>query len=354
METLYLVVGIVVILFLIYIFTKKSAPPAPPAACVPSCKTDSGAIKNCGDDGCGGSCGTCGASQTCSAKSICVCTPNCQEGQCGSDGCGGQCPCPNGQKCQDGKCVCAPSCTSCGVSDGCGGTCGCDLSQYCNNGQCEDLPIICVPMCSKPGSCGYGDGCGGTCGCPSGKVCQNGTCVCVPSCSNPLICGGDGCGGRCPCPDGMICSAGNCIDPTINSCTGCTTGQACINAVCTTTSIAPPVPQFTEAVFYYSMLDSSTAGVLQWSVDFTGSQYSYSDVEFMLKVVQSPFGNLVANNKIMASFVSKDGNTVYYKNTNDLGDGNNLTYYISSISGNVRSKDSSPCTIQGQLYQVVL
>lgn len=49
--------------------------------------------KNCGDDGCGGTCGTCAQGFACSAGSTCVagCTRQCNGKVCGSDGCGGSC-----------------------------------------------------------------------------------------------------------------------------------------------------------------------------------------------------------------------------------------------------------------------
>jgi MYXO-CTERM domain-containing protein len=61
----------------------------------------------CGDDGCGGSCGECIAPDVCS-DGQCVfqgCDPACPVGACGSDGCGGQCGCPAPQTCEAGLCV---------------------------------------------------------------------------------------------------------------------------------------------------------------------------------------------------------------------------------------------------------
>jgi hypothetical protein len=60
--------------------------------------------KNCGDDGCGGSCGTCPAGFTCEAGK-CQCQWDCTNKECGNDGCGGSCgTCDPGQSCKDGKC----------------------------------------------------------------------------------------------------------------------------------------------------------------------------------------------------------------------------------------------------------
>ncbi len=144
-----------------------------------------------------------------------VCVPNCNGKQCGADGCGGSCgSCPAGSTCSAaGKCVtsCVPSCDGkqCG-SNGCGGVCGvCKPSEYCSGtGQCVS---ICTPQCNGK-QCGP-DGCGGSCGtCPSGSTCNaGGSCVCQPNCSGKE-CGSDGCGGSCgSCGQFEQCTAsGNC------------------------------------------------------------------------------------------------------------------------------------------------
>ena len=65
--------------------------------CKPSCKA-----KQCGDDGCGGSCGTCGFGAPCVAN-LCGCVPECGKKVCGGDGCGGSCGvCQGGQTCDSG------------------------------------------------------------------------------------------------------------------------------------------------------------------------------------------------------------------------------------------------------------
>jgi len=75
--------------------------------CVPSCEA-----KECGPDGCGGSCGKCPGGQPC-INGRCQCIPACSGKECGDDGCGGQCkpgcapnvPCLNDGKCaKDGPC----------------------------------------------------------------------------------------------------------------------------------------------------------------------------------------------------------------------------------------------------------
>lgn len=97
--------------------------------------------RECGDDGCGGSCGACPHDFVCSPDHQCVdCVPDCAGRQCGDDGCGGSCgECPVGP-CNQGTCPCAPNCDGreCGP-DGCGGSCGgCPPEESCDKGQCVD------------------------------------------------------------------------------------------------------------------------------------------------------------------------------------------------------------------------
>lgn len=108
--------------------------------CTPNC---SGRV--CGDDGCGGSCGTCpDPYSTCNSNGQCdACVPNCHGRACGDDGCGGTCgTCSGGDSCNgSGQCVpCIPDCTgrTCG-DNGCGGSCGdCSGGAICNvHGTCS-------------------------------------------------------------------------------------------------------------------------------------------------------------------------------------------------------------------------
>ena len=98
----------------------------------------------CGEDGCGGVCGTCAAGQSCDSQGHCrVCAPECKDKQCGPDGCGGACGlCAKGTMCDlsDGTC-CDPSCHGrvCGPTL-CGGSCGeCPAGKQCDleSGSCK-------------------------------------------------------------------------------------------------------------------------------------------------------------------------------------------------------------------------
>jgi endoglucanase len=78
--------------------------PGGSTSCTPDCSG-----KVCGNDGCGGSCGSCAGGQTCNTSGQCVasCTPNCAGKVCGNDGCGGSCgTCTGAQACNaSGQCV---------------------------------------------------------------------------------------------------------------------------------------------------------------------------------------------------------------------------------------------------------
>ncbi len=72
--------------------------------CIPVC-----GLSVCGDDGCGGSCGTCGEGSECidGACEPSACDPQCGTRVCGPDPiCGQSCgTCDSGYSCQDGECV---------------------------------------------------------------------------------------------------------------------------------------------------------------------------------------------------------------------------------------------------------
>ena len=173
----------------------------------PQCEPDCAGL-NCGDDGCGGSCGQCSGQDLCVAG-VCTCQPDCAGSNCGDDGCGGSCGTCGGQDlCQGGLCVCQPQCppNSCG-DDGCGGTCGpCSGQDLCQGGLC-----VCQPQC-PPNACGD-DGCGGTCNSCSGQdICLGGSCVCQPDCAGKA-CGDDGCSGSCgSCEDNNPCTIDFCAE----------------------------------------------------------------------------------------------------------------------------------------------
>ena len=259
--------------------------------------------KSCGDDGCGGSCGTCGgghvcedgtcvdgcvddcgpegaklcngnsvvtcgdfdgdscldwsAGQACPVGKICIggacvegCTPLCGGKECGDDGCGGTCgACGVGMLCAVDTCSVDTECdtfiacsVACEGDNACGTGCWLAASQAAKNTymaftncmllNCGDPPdplcasgVItgacvtewatctgCVPACDGK-ECGD-SGCLVACGeCPAGKTCEGNTCVpCVPDCAGKG-CGDDGCGGSCgECGFGQQCIIDQCQD----------------------------------------------------------------------------------------------------------------------------------------------
>ena len=158
-------------------------------ACLPMCGT-----KTCGDDGCGGSCGSCldPAKPVCLAGECTACVASCGGANCGPDGCGGNCGnCESGTYCLAGICGFAPPEASCK------GLCGGVAQGGCScKGDCEGLGTCCIDFAD--------------------------TCGCVPSCDGKT-CGPDGCGGSCGgCKTGSLCQSGSCIkDPCVpDPCSG--------------------------------------------------------------------------------------------------------------------------------------
>ena len=133
------------------------------ADCLPNCTG-----KTCGDDGCGGSCGTCSSGQTCI------------NGSCCSNACGSVC-CGSGERC---------------LADGC-----CPTDHFvCANTYCCSVG----DLCTESGCCPPSRQCHGGC-CPPGKTCCDGTST--SSCCNSGTC----CNGIC-CDPPTTCFNGNCID----------------------------------------------------------------------------------------------------------------------------------------------
>lgn len=88
-------------------------------------------------------CGECLGSQDACEDGVCVCVSDCDYADCGDDGCGGTCgECEEGMWCTPGRdCIdCYPSCSSmeCGL-DGCGNECGdCEQGFQCVDGACVE------------------------------------------------------------------------------------------------------------------------------------------------------------------------------------------------------------------------
>lgn len=199
--------------------------------CAPQCTG-----KQCGDNGCGGTCGTCPGGAACSANGQCACTPRCSGKVCGDDGCGGTCGmCPGTQACTPAGQCCTPNCTgkACGV-DGCGGLCGrCANAQACIMGACgTDNGLACV---QRPDTCDTDGDCGG----PPNRCVQ----APVMKCGNPPTdCGTPDticrsvlqCWRSCTTDADCLPNTGktHCLDGFCQACTDdsqCTGGLHCVN-----------------------------------------------------------------------------------------------------------------------------
>jgi hypothetical protein len=148
---------------------------------------------------------------------------SCAGRECGDDGCGGSCgTCPSPMSCFDGDCRCDCAGRTCG-DDGCGGSCGeCGADQVCSGGAC---------VCECGGrTCGV-NACGRDCGtCPGGTVCRGGTCAC-DALGAPCVVGAG------ECCDGNACDAtrATCCRPVQSTCGSvaeCCSGRACVGGFC--------------------------------------------------------------------------------------------------------------------------
>lgn len=204
--------------------------------CIPKCGG-----KECGLDGCGGTCGACAGDQVCVSQQCIspVCPgysgtePCCKtDDPCGWGGdavcdCGGTCPwdsgdCPN--------CVSICSFAECGP-DGCGASCGtCSPEFECVGGECKPGPCPGYegndPCCKVDDPCNqifdFKCQCGFECSwdvpdctlaCESEEGCQPPP-PCESNCDNQE-CGWDGCFGTCgECPGDQSCVDGQCFAPT--------------------------------------------------------------------------------------------------------------------------------------------
>ena len=194
--------------------------------CVPNCTQ-----KTCGDDGCGGSCGTCSAGSYCDVASFACVVCSCGTAVCGTDPCGTPCGgCQAGFGCDGGACVACspdhiPDCNqhcylASWVGDGV-----CDESGYGANFNCSEFNmddgdcLPCVPDCSGK-ACGD-DGCGESCGaCNIDEFCSTADFTCQTCSCGTKECGDNGCYESCG-----TCAAGEFCDLT-SMCQVCTCGDS--------------------------------------------------------------------------------------------------------------------------------
>ncbi|MDD4412483.1 MAG: type II secretion system protein [Patescibacteria group bacterium] len=178
------------------------------SACLPDCTNTDGTTRSCGDNGCGGSCGSCGGSLVCKED-----TGSCVA--CVGDGdCSG-----SGQHCIGNACL------PCRI----GVPADCSLCQTCNaSNTCEPVAVDTVEgRCSTVG-CGTGK-CTATqtCGFNNNfETCTGGFCIADGSCCTPETCASRGfnCG---------TFNSTNCPGVVVPSCGTCATGSCTNNQCCT-------------------------------------------------------------------------------------------------------------------------
>jgi len=128
--------------------------------------------KDCGDDGCGGSCGDCVEAQEECVDGLCTCIPACDGKECGPDGCDGVC---GTGECDDGLDCTADEC----LGDG---TCGVTISEFhclidlvcyaINAPDPADPCQFCDPGQAQNGWSSLPE----NADCGNGKTCVNGNC----------------------------------------------------------------------------------------------------------------------------------------------------------------------------------
>lgn len=117
------------------------------ACCIPNC-----AGRGCGDDGCGGTCGSCSNGAVCiSFRCEQPCVPRCTGLECGDDGCGrmcGVCDSASCMVCSSGNCVAGNPCERdpYGKNYCCSGTCirPSTFCDCCCHGEFGDLYYDCT------------------------------------------------------------------------------------------------------------------------------------------------------------------------------------------------------------------
>ncbi len=171
-------------------------------------------------------CGWTGSFYCCHEQEHCV--PLCQGRQCGDDGCGGSCGnCDSGKTCtENGQCVKDEPPSTCEADET--GECDGNVLSYLTNGCCVELDCT-LAFASEPGLNQVG-----VCGLDEDSGLH--TCLpCTPSCQNKQ-CGDDGCGGSCgECPKGAACRSDGSCDGSENPCVGAKNGTECDDGnACTT------------------------------------------------------------------------------------------------------------------------
>ena len=176
----------------------------------------------------------CGQQGKSCADGVCVdCVPKCDGKECGDDGCGGSC----------GECAIPPGAT-CATAVSCvEGICLYEVQQFycvvddsCVPSGTENPDNPCEKCNPNENQNGWSPAENGV-SCGDGLTCHDGNC-CDYDCDGK-VCGDDGCGGVCGnCDDGLLCCEGQCqqcCDGNDVPWDGCTQGEITEFRVNTTT-----------------------------------------------------------------------------------------------------------------------
>jgi len=175
----------------------STSPPPPPPPCVPACNG-----KVCGDNGCGGSCGTCESGGTCqSGQCVCLAERIC-----------GEVCCPEEVDCFEGGCACEEFLCSC--AEGANFCSTPDFTQCCLDDDICHPQIACSTGTCQVGNelCALGEAfCGG-----------GADCLCATSIEGDPFCADIS--GFDDCPEMSECA-------TSDDCDG-GAGEACVDVWC--------------------------------------------------------------------------------------------------------------------------
>jgi len=131
----------------------------------------SGQILDCSN---GGAEVCCSANQACLENGLCGCAPQCEGKECGDDGCWGTCGiCPLGELCNANQ-VCQ-ACSVCGTYESCGSD---SEWGFCGTACIESGGTACLAnrLCESSPACSNDNEC------PAGEFCLAATCCDFPSC----------------------------------------------------------------------------------------------------------------------------------------------------------------------------
>jgi hypothetical protein len=170
-----------------------------------SCCVNNGPAFGCTDNVVQAACTGSWSNQKCADRAPCVCVPNCAGRVCGDDGCGGSCgTCNDNNGCTDDSCSAAGQCVFTNNTAPCNDGSACTSNDTCSGGQCGGTAVDCNDNnpCTTD-ACAPASGCTHT---NNSNACDDGN-----PCTLNDVCGGGSCAGTLnTCDDGVDCTADSC------------------------------------------------------------------------------------------------------------------------------------------------